>query len=448
MADSPALLDTAEALHKHLTFLIAHLRKKKGSLPTASTEHDTQLHALKRPILHLTENLKYALNGPMETLATLSYQPFDKCALSVFIKFNFHHSLPCTSIHLATEHGLDPEFVDRTLAMLRTHAIVYNEPSTEPQGPVVWKAGYNCQPLFVEPLYEELALSCVDFPMVPGHILDYLERYPKGREKSTESVLWMLNGGKNLWQLCEEKPRLATRLLKGLQGFGASDETAHKIAEWIAKSVSDQASFPQQAGRLKIVDVGGGNGNASSKIATVLNERDDGLGGRVCFEVQDVHGETFEQALKDFIPEDQQESGQISFQKHDFFEPQPASTVPKQTAAFFLRRVLHDWTDQDCIRILRQLVPTLEENPNAAILINESIIPGVDRQVYRFEDREVRRLDWIMMLQLNSKERTMEQWVALLSATDVRLRVVEVLKESGQKNGVYLLWVLVVKLVK
>lgn len=56
---------------------------------------------------------------------------------------------------------------------------------------------------------------------------------------------------------------------------------------------------------------------------------------------------------------------------HDFFTTQPA----KHARAYYLRSVLHDWGDEDWIKILEQLKPVAKP-AYARVLINEIIVPS------------------------------------------------------------------------
>lgn len=66
-------------------------------------------------------------------------------------------------------------------------------------------------------------------------------------------------------------------------------------------------------------------------------------------------------------PEELRQS--VSFMAHDIFTPQPV----KAADVFFLRWVLHNWSDKYCLRILRALVPSLRRG--ARIIIQETIMP-------------------------------------------------------------------------
>ena len=58
----------------------------------------------------------------------------------------------------------------------------------------------------------------------------------------------------------------------------------------------------------------------------------------------------------------------IFFVEHDFFPPQPV-----HADAYFFRYVLHNWTDNDCIKIVRALLPSMKNGVKA--LLNEGVLP-------------------------------------------------------------------------
>ena len=110
-------------------------------------------------------------------------------------------------------------------------------------------------------------------------------------------------------------------------------------------------------GKATVVDVGGAYGS----VSLVLAQRFPDL---VCI-VQD-RPEVIAQARSKAL---QSTYSQVSFMEHDFFTEQPLRGVD----VFFLRWILHDWSDKNAIRILRGLVPALK--PSSKILINEYVLP-------------------------------------------------------------------------
>ncbi|KAF8172983.1 S-adenosyl-L-methionine-dependent methyltransferase [Mycena galopus ATCC 62051] len=116
----------------------------------------------------------------------------------------------------------------------------------------------------------------------------------------------------------------------------------------------------------KIVDVGGGIGHLSLTIAKhyphlrVVNQD---LGQPI--EISKAHWrETFPEHL---------DSQMVEFQVHDFFAAQPV----KDAAVFLLRYILHDWTDEQAMVLLRSL--RAAALPTTHLVIAEKIVPFASR---------------------------------------------------------------------
>ena len=89
-------------------------------------------------------------------------------------------------------------------------------------------------------------------------------------------------------------------------------------------------------------------------------------------------------------------NGRVTFMPHDFFTPQPVGGA----AAYLLRYITHNWSDEDCIRISRALVSTLEKSaPGTPLLINDVVLPALG-EVPRYHDNRMRQVDIMMMLVL------------------------------------------------
>jgi hypothetical protein len=60
---------------------------------------------------------------------------------------------------------------------------------------------------------------------------------------------------------------------------------------------------------------------------------------------------------------------QIKFMQHDFFTPQPI----KGADVYLLRWILHNWTDDKSVEILKNLIPALKKG--SKVLINDGCLP-------------------------------------------------------------------------
>lgn len=132
--------------------------------------------------------------------------------------------------------------------------------------------------------------------------------------------------------------------------------------------------------------------------------------------VQDLHdnmfAETLSEATKDL-------SSRVAFVHHDFFTTQ---SQYEGVDAWVLRQCLHNWSDEDGAKILKQFVPAMEKNPKTALLVNESIIPN-HGDLPLNEEKSFRQIDIAMFITTNAKQRTERDWRALIASADPRLRV-------------------------
>ena len=60
---------------------------------------------------------------------------------------------------------------------------------------------------------------------------------------------------------------------------------------------------------------------------------------------------------------------QITFMEHDFFAEQPI----KAANVYLLRQILHDWSDKYATKILKAIVPAMNED--STIIIMENFLP-------------------------------------------------------------------------
>jgi hypothetical protein len=109
----------------------------------------------------------------------------------------------------------------------------------------------------------------------------------------------------------------------------------------------------------------------------------------------------------------------ISFQAHDFFKPQ---TEPAD--AFLIKSVFHDWPDKYVVQILQNMTPVLK--PGGRVLVADIVIPpDYDEDGNPTVPLPLRRFFGIVDLQMfvgfNSRERKVDDWVAIVKRADERL---------------------------
>jgi SAM-dependent methyltransferase len=100
-------------------------------------------------------------------------------------------------------------------------------------------------------------------------------------------------------------------------------------------------------------------------------------------------------------------ASRCEFHGGSFFE-----SVPSGGDCYFLRHIIHDWNDEDSVKVLRVCRAAL--SPTAALVIVEKAIPDGN------EPEFAKILD-INMLAIGGKERTLAQYEALFAASGLRL---------------------------
>ena len=88
---------------------------------------------------------------------------------------------------------------------------------------------------------------------------------------------------------------------------------------------------------------------------------------------------------------------------HDFFTPQPIL----HARAYYLHSVLHDWGDDDCVKILKCLKPALKKG-YSKILVNEIVVAEENATLSSTS------MDQLMLVLGAMKERTEKEWTNIL----------------------------------
>ncbi|KAM3065358.1 hypothetical protein ACMFMG_011519 [Clarireedia jacksonii] len=198
-------------------------------------------------------------------------------------------------------------------------------------------------------------------------------------------------GDKNMWEYIGSFPdRFENLNLAMIAQSEATKWTAgvFPFTEELSKLQTDDET-------VLVVDIGGGSGHVTKKIKEFVA----GIPGQV---VLQERPEVLK-SIGDNLPE-------IKKMEYDFFTPQPL----KGAAIYYIRRCLHDWPDDDCVKILKQIAAAMEPG-KSRLVVSEIVIPPAKADV------ETAWMD-ITMMMLNGRERTEKQWRDLLESSGLRLR--------------------------
>lgn len=166
-------------------------------------------------------------------------------------------------------------------------------------------------------------------------------------------------------------------------------------AKPFAEAVAERYDF---SGVRTLVDVAGGKGHI---LASVLNRYSNVAG--VLFDqeqvVDDARRFFAEAALED----------RCKFVSGDFF-----ASVPEGGDAYLLSSVIHNWSDEDSVQILRNVRKAISDD--GRVLLVEAVVPEDDRP-HISKDIDMRML----ALFGDGMERSASEYAALLEASDFRL---------------------------
>jgi hypothetical protein len=146
-----------------------------------------------------------------------------------------------------------------------------------------------------------------------------------------------------------------------------------------------------------LVDVGGATGH----MLTTIVRRYDGLHG-VLFDLPYV-----ERNAREFISS-RSLAHRISIRTGSFFD-----AVPQGGDAYLLSHVIHDWGEDQCLRILQNCRRVMR--PDGRLLIVEMVLPPGDTM------HPGKILDMIMLVGPGGQERTEEEYRVLLEKAGLRL---------------------------
>ncbi|KAI0833157.1 putative O-methyltransferase [Hypoxylon sp. FL0890] len=175
-----------------------------------------------------------------------------------------------------------------------------------------------------------------------------------------------------------------------------------------------------ELGNALVVDVGGGVGSFDLQLARLYPE--------LRFIVQD-QAVPIEQGFSMWQREfpEALESGRVKFVMHDFFKPNPV----KGADIYWMRHVLHDWEDEDCVRILLKTAEAM--GPDSRLLvaditlietIGDAYVEAAPKPLlanYGVYGHHGFSLDIAMMSLMSGKERTPSEFRGLFERAGLKM---------------------------
>ncbi|KAL9938006.1 hypothetical protein V8E36_003551 [Tilletia maclaganii] len=327
-----------------------------------------RLAALPSPVAHRAINTLLGAAGmipelvqdPGERLLELAGEYFEARALHIAAKLRIADLLATagakglTKEELAKATGLEKGKLARVMRLLAS-IHVFKE-----IGPDTWTNNRISQELVKnEPLraylyhYGEEPYRAADALMfnlddpVKGHSYDILD-----------AAFSDVYGRKPRWEWLEEKDEDG-KPREQLERFGLAMLGAGRVV--VPGTLAD---FPwAELGKAKVVDIGGGVGAMCMALASIFPDLSFVLQDRP--EVVEHGKQIWSSQYPQFV-----EQNRIEFMPHNFFEPEPVLDAD----VYWMRYIMHDWSDSFCIDILKNIKPALDGRPDARLLIADQIM--------------------------------------------------------------------------
>jgi ubiquinone/menaquinone biosynthesis C-methylase UbiE len=173
--------------------------------------------------------------------------------------------------------------------------------------------------------------------------------------------------------------------------FGRAMEN---ISRFVAKAVLEAYDF---GGIRTLADIGGGNGS----MALAVLARYPQLRG-IVYDLPYIEAQANDRIHQAGVED------RCRFEPGDFFE-----RAPKGADAHLLKFILHDWNDEDSVRLLKRCRETID--PKGLLLVLEVLVPAENRPDFSH------LMDLNMLVMTGGMERTEAEYASLFERGGFRL---------------------------
>ncbi|KAK2804504.1 hypothetical protein FQN50_006579 [Emmonsiellopsis sp. PD_5] len=338
-------------------------------------------------VVQETNKLLHAIKGPLDTVAHTG-------AVRALLEMGMFHALPQdgssrTADALATELKAEKELIMRLMRMATVWG-PFKETGVEEYAHTPYSLVY------LVPQVTGIFKLLVD-EYQPAELQFYKFFRENGwenpvQERNNPYTMVHHTGGKNMWEHMAQFPDRMNAFNYAMQAQSSAASWA--VALYPFREVLSELGTTDDT--PLVVDIGGGKGHTISQIRELTG---DGIKGRFILQER--------QLCLDDITE---ELPGIERQAYDFFTPQPI----KNASIYYFRRIFHDWKEESCLEILRNVAKGITDKTRQRIVIADDIIPSKDA------DAEGAWMDLTMMT-LTGTERTEKQWRKLLDDAGFKL---------------------------
>ncbi|KAH8896371.1 S-adenosyl-L-methionine-dependent methyltransferase [Thozetella sp. PMI_491] len=386
---------------------------------------DPELRLYRMKLLDALRKLQYLAAGPNEHMFEMCYaHNHESTTIDVLNHFNFWDAVSLDAsasyAEIATRVSLPEATVRRFLH------VAFSMYYFAPDGPDLVKHTSASALLVKSTLQRSFIEHClVEVRPAAVCMVEALMKWSVGKTEGPggmETCPFVLANGVDIWRYGVESEVRGGRKGRRAEVFAEAMKAISKMAVTNYEAVLRQIDW-QNIGDGTLIDLGGSTGHFAVAIAK--------LAPKLKIIVQDLP-----EVEASFNCNEELEGfrDRITFSSHDFLQPEPLSAD-----AYFMKSIFHDWPDKYVIRILRNLVPVFKTGTR--LLIYDGIVPPL----FNSNGNEVlspcaRRLisfaDMQVFTALNSRERSAEDWGALLKEADERFHVKAIYDSPGTPLGI------------
>ncbi|KAE9962613.1 hypothetical protein BLS_000114 [Venturia inaequalis] len=332
--------------------------------------------------------------GPVHSLIALSTTPATLMAIRVAIDLNLFEIIaskqgPTSLQELSQMTKADPTLIKRIIRLICATGFIKQIDASS------WEATPMTHALTIPSSRDWMATHFDKRMEIWGRMPAWLKRHDYQTSwASDEDNIAVEVLGSDIWDFFEQNPedsRIFDSAMAIQEQFPPEMVPPHPMFE-------DVANLSVDADGVTLVDVGGGAGQAIG----IIRKAYPNVPGK--FILQDLP-----KSIESLAPGRAEKLG-FEPMVHNFFEPQPI----KGAKYYHLRRVLHDWNDETCLKIFEPTKAAMDPK-HSRLLIHECVLPDVNCGPMEAS------VDLMMMTVCNGKERTESDWHELLGKAGFKI---------------------------
>ncbi|KAJ4304886.1 hypothetical protein N0V90_000414 [Kalmusia sp. IMI 367209] len=408
-----SIKELSERIASNSTIVEKWLASKNARMPSFDQDADgefpdtagePEIEAARMAVIDDTSALHDMLLGPREVLARVWGGSLDNAAQQCIYHFNILPAIPleggATYAEISAKVGLS----ERKVKTIVRKATINRMLREDVPDHVVHTAGsalllrdrnmMDYYGFFVEQMFPTSA-----------KLAEALEKFQESTAAGDTAFGLAFNTKETLFQFIEKRPELQARFVGAMEGVNRdpSQSLNHVIT-----------GYPWA--ELGQATVGGSSGFMSVKLAKTYPN--------LTLVVED-YKKNMEQGAAQLPPE---LSNRVKFVPHDFFHRQPVTGAE----VYILRHICHDWSAENSVKIIRQLVPAMK--PGSKILLVEIVVSLSTREMSSIAARYLRDLNMLQLL--NAQERSDSEWEEIISEADPRLELTRILTPRGSTDSI------------